>query len=89
MNEFDNFLVGPRFLTSELVTGKGQNRKVVVLVLFVQCTQTCVLGSEASFTRDVDDQANPAFIVGERNALAGDRVHFEIVHTGHGVLLFE
>ena len=72
MNEFDNFLVGPRFLTSELVTGKGQNRKVVVLVLFVQCTQTCVLGSEASFTRDVDDQADATFVARERDALTGN-----------------
>ncbi len=81
--------MGAGLLATKLVAGKGKNRETRILVRFVQCTQTCVLGSEASFTRDVDDQADSAFIMGKRNALAGDRGHFEIVHIGHGVLLFE
>ena len=79
--------MGARLLAPKLVTGKGQNRKTIVLVFFVQCTQTCVLGSEASLTRDVNDQADAAFVARELNALAGDGSHLEIMNAGHGVLL--
>ena len=64
--------MGAGFLATKLVTGKSQNRETRIFVRFVQCTQTCVLGSEASFTRDVDDQADATFVARERDALTGN-----------------
>ena len=69
-NELKNFLVGAGFLAPKLVAGKSQNRESLGFIFFVQCTQTCVLGSEASFARDVDNQANLALVARKRDALA-------------------
>jgi hypothetical protein len=62
--------VGAGFLAPKLVAGKSQNRESLGFIFFVQCTQTCVLGSEASFARDVDNQANLALVARKRDALA-------------------
>ena len=79
--------MGAGLLAPKLIAGESENRKSAGFIFFVQCTQTCVLGSEASFARDVNDQADAAFVARERNALAGDGSHLEIMNAGHGVLL--
>jgi hypothetical protein len=85
--KFLDFLIGSGLLATELVAGKGQNAEARLVIVFVQGTQTCVLGSEASFARDVDDQADLALVLGEGNFLAVNGGHLEIVHAGHVVLL--
>ena len=69
-SEFKDLFVGAGLLAPKLIAGKSENRKSAGFIFFVQCTQTCVLGSEASFARDVDNQADPAFVVRKPNALA-------------------
>ena len=70
LDELKNLLVGAGFLTPKLIAGKSQNRESLGFIFFVQCTQTCVLGSEASFARDVDNQANLALVARKRDVLA-------------------
>ena len=68
-------------MSSELVTGKTENGEAIVVL--VEGMQTCILGSEASLSRDVDDQADLAFIVGQFYGLPLDRGHLEIVNLRH------
>lgn len=49
----------------------------------MQCTQTCVLASEASLTGQVDDQAGRSLVLLERYGLSSDCVHGDIVKGGH------
>jgi len=64
-----------------LVTGKTENGEAIVV--FVEGMQTCILGSEASLSRDVDDQADLVFIIGQFYGFALDRGHLEIVNLRH------
>jgi hypothetical protein len=75
--ELEDLLVGPGLLVGELVAGKAEDRDVVVVIM--ERTQTCVLRREASSARDVDDQADLTAELVERDLLARDRGHLEIV----------
>ena len=46
----------------------------------VERTQTCVLGCEASSTRDVDDQQNLITELIEVDLFAGDALHLEVMN---------
>ena len=87
LGEFLDFFIGSRFLATELVAGKREDAETRLVIFFVQGTQTCVLGSEASFTRDVDHEADLPLVAGKGNVLAVNGGHLEIVHVGHIVLL--
>ena len=88
-SELEDLFVGAGLLAPKLIAGESENRKSAGFIFFVQCTQTCVLGSKASFARDVDNQADPPFVARKPNALARDRSHFKIVNARHGVLLVD
>jgi hypothetical protein len=75
--EFEDLGVGTRFLPCELVARKSEDGDVGVVV--VERTQTCVLGREASSAGDVDDQTELAPELLERDLVAGDRGHLELV----------
>ncbi len=77
-------MVRPGLLGAELVAGECQDLEALGRVLVVKGTQTCVLVGEASATRDVDDQADLALVLGEADGLAGDGFHLELVESGHG-----
>jgi hypothetical protein len=70
-------------LLTELVAGEAEDGEAVVGVLVVKRTQTCVLRGEASIGGDVDHEADRALVVGERDRLAGDGIHLELVEVGH------
>jgi len=74
-DELCDLFVTAGFLTAELIAWEGENSKSRCLVFIVQGTQTCVLRSKSSFTRDVDDQADLSFVTGQRNIFTGDRSH--------------
>jgi hypothetical protein len=75
--EFEDLGVGPGFLSAELVAGESEDRNIVVFVM--EGTQTCVLRGEASSARDVDDQTELVPELVERDGVAGDRDHLEVV----------
>jgi hypothetical protein len=79
--ELEDLGVGAGLLPAELVARETQDGDVVVGV--VERTQTCVLGGEASTAGDVDDQAQLAAVPVERDRLAGDRGHREVVEGRH------
>jgi hypothetical protein len=76
-DELQDLLVGSGLLGAELVAGETENGDIVVVVM--ERTQTCVLRREASSAGDVDDQADLAAESVERDLLAGDRGHLEVV----------
>ena len=76
--ELEDFLVRAGLLGAELVAGEGQDLEALALVLFVEGTQTCVLGCEASLAGDVDHQAERPLVLREVDVLVGDRVHLEL-----------
>jgi hypothetical protein len=75
--ELEDLLVGSRLLRTELIAREGEDGDVVIVV--VERTQTCVLRREASTTRDVDDQAELVREAVERQQVARDRGHLELV----------
>jgi hypothetical protein len=78
-DEFENLLVGARFLFGELVARNAEDDQVVVVV--VERTQTCVLRRETSTARDVDDQGELALVVGEVDLVTRDRGHRDVVES--------
>jgi len=79
-----DFRVAAGLLRTELIAGEAQNTESVGFVVFMECTQTCVLIGESSFTGDVDDQAYPIGEAVEPHLFAGNRCHGEVMHAGHG-----
>jgi len=79
-------LIGTWLLSAKLNTGETEYGTPVGF--FLQCTQTCVLGGEASLTGDVNHQANLPFVLFEIQRLAGDRCHFQIVKVRHESVAF-
>jgi hypothetical protein len=75
--ELEDLGIGAGFLSAELVAGETEDGNIVVIVM--ERTQTCVLRREASSTRDVDDQAELVPELVERDGVAGDRDHLEVV----------
>lgn len=65
LGKFQNFFVGTGFLSTELITGKAENSEPLVAELFLNGTQTCVLGREASLTGQVDDEQCLIAVFGE------------------------
>lgn len=57
--ELGDLFVGAGFLTPELVTRKAENIQAIDFV--VESTQTCVLRSRSSFTRNIDSEDILAF----------------------------
>jgi hypothetical protein len=81
--EFENLRVRARLLRPELVAGDGENRESARLIFFVKGMQTCILGSQASLTRDIDDEADLSFEFRKGDVLAGDGLHLEAVKRRH------
>ena len=86
LGKLEYFFVGSWLLPPELVAGKGEDVEPGCFIFFVQGTQTCVLGSESSFTRDVDDEAYLTLVGGKGDVLALDGSHFKIVDARHFLL---
>ena len=74
-----NLGVGPRFLCTELVARKRENSESVRRVVVVKRTQSCVLRSEASKGRDVNDQTDAVAKRLEIHRFARDGIHREFV----------
>jgi hypothetical protein len=66
-------------LFRELVARESEDGHSVIVV--VKRTQTCVLRSETSITRDVDDQADLALELVEGNLITCYRGHLEVVEV--------
>jgi len=75
--ELDDFRVGARLLTAELVAREGQNLEPIAAVLFFERTQTCVLRRQASTTRHVDDETDLTFKLREIQRGAINCIHRE------------
>lgn len=73
--ELGDFGIGTGFLRPELITRKSENVKTLCAERFLKRTQTCVLRREASFTRDVNDEAEAAVVMRKLDAFTGDRIH--------------
>ena len=56
--ELEDLGVGAGFLRPELVTRKSENGETALGEIGLKSTQTCVLRSKASKTRDVDDEGD-------------------------------
>jgi hypothetical protein len=82
--ELEDLGVSARFLRTELVAREPQDGEALVLVVFVERTQTCVLRGEASSARNVDDEQDRAGVVAEVHGVAGDRRHREVMDVCHG-----
>ena len=79
--KFEDFRVGSRLLGSELVARKTENGEAIVIL--VKCMQTCILRSQASLAREIDDQADLVLEIRQSYGFALDRGHLEIVHVRH------
>jgi hypothetical protein len=77
--EFEDLGIRSRLLTGELVAWKAEDAEALVLEVLMKRTQTCVLRGEASSAGDVDDQQHLAAVVAERDVVAGDRLHRQVV----------
>jgi hypothetical protein len=83
LGEFQDLGVGSGLLGAELVARKGENREALGPVIFVECTQTCVLGGEASLGCDVDHQTDLILEARQRDRVARDRCHLEVADASH------
>ena len=63
--ELEDLGITTRFLSPELVAGEGEDVEPGVAVGLLQCTQTCVLGREASTAGDVDHQTEMTVVPSE------------------------
>lgn len=61
--------MGARLLGTKLVAGESKDKD---LALFMQSTQTCVLGGEASLGSEIDDQQCLLAKFRERNGFPGN-----------------
>lgn len=68
--ELSDLLISAGFLASKLVGGESNNLKALVVVLFVQCLQTLVLGGESTLGGDIDNEDNLALQLLKRKGLA-------------------
>jgi hypothetical protein len=75
--EFEDLGIRSGFLPTELIAREAEDGNIVVVVM--ERTQTCVLRREASSARDVDDQTELVPELVERDRVAGDRDHLEVV----------
>ena len=83
LRELEDLGISARFLLTELIARETEDRKTLGFVCFVKGTQTCVLRGEASFGRDVDDQAGLTFEARKLDRLAGNGIHRDVVELGH------
>lgn len=81
-------MVGAWLLGTKLITREGQYSKALVFVFFVQSTQPGVLWRESSGTRDVYNETDLIFVVGQVDGVASNRIHGEVVHVAHVVAPF-
>ncbi len=72
------FGIGAGLLRTELVTREGQHVEPGCLVVFIERTQTCVLGGKASSARDVDDQADLIPVLLKADGFPGNGIHREV-----------
>jgi hypothetical protein len=72
------FGIGAGLLPSELVAREGQHVEPGCLVVFIECTQTCVLRGKPSSTRDVDNQADLILVPVEADGFPGNGIHREV-----------
>lgn len=84
LRKFIDLFVGSGLLSSELIAGEGEDAKAVLSVFFLEGTQTCVLGGEASLAGNVDDETTLTRQVCEGLRLSVDSLHREVVKLAHG-----
>ncbi len=82
-DEFQDFSVAAWLLTTELIAWKSQNRESLVLLFFVEGTQTCVLRCQSSTAGNVHHQADLALEIGKCDPFTGNQDRFKIMHAGH------
>ena len=82
--ELEDLGIGARLLLGELIARERKDAETVGAVLFMKCTQTCVLGRQPSEARNVDDETHRVAVRLEVDVFTGDGLHGEFVHVGHG-----
>ena len=81
--EFEDLVIGARFLGAELIARKAENGDAVTFRL--EGTQTCVLRREASLAGEVDDQHRLVAEIRKADIVAANAGHCKIVnvHENH------
>ena len=70
--ELENLGIGAGLLGAKLITWEAEYGESAGLVVFLQSTQTCVLGRESSLTRDVHGQPNLVLECGKGDRFTRD-----------------
>ena len=70
--ELGDFLIVAGLLTGEVVGGDAEDDEALILVLLVEGLEGGVLGGEAAFAGDVDEQEDFAGVVGKGGGVAVD-----------------
>lgn len=85
--ELQDLGIAAGFLRTKLVAWEAQYGKPAGLMVFLQSTQTCVLGSESSLTRDVHGQPHFVLKLGKGDRFTRDGRHFNVVNIRHDALI--
>lgn len=80
-----NLIIVQWFLIGELIAWKAEHAKTLLVVLVVQCLQTCKLWCEPSLARSVHNQEHLACVGAQRLRLAccSDCVEVKYRHHTH------
>ena len=81
--EVRDLLLGAGLLRAELVAREAEDDEAVVAVLLVQRLEPGVLRGEAAPAGGVDDEHDPAGVVGQGLLLAGEGAGGEVGEAGH------
>src|SRR6202012_2881499 len=75
ITELGDFTFRTRLLGRKVVAGKSQNNEPALQILAVQRLQPRILRSQSALRRHIDNQHNPAAVLGQRAAGAVDPAH--------------